>query len=284
MKTRVISGVCYAVLFVAVLFFMDTPVLPVFVALVSAVAVYELTKVAKISLPVSLMPIAVGAFIPFDVKYGLLRMINIEPLTALIFYTLFMLILMIALHSKVKFEQIAVAVFSSLAVPSALSCWIRLWELPNTFDGRYTQRHALFLILFAVFSSWLTDIFAYFTGVLFGKHKMTPVISPKKTWEGAAGGVLITAAANVGLFLIFQNKFFDAPFPALAWYAVIPLSMAFSVLSMLGDLSASVIKRNFGVKDYGWIIPGHGGVMDRFDSIIFVFPAVYAAVSVINAF
>lgn len=284
MKTRVISGVCYAVLFVAVLFFMDTPVLPVFVALVSAVAVYELTKVAKVSLPISLMPIAVGAFIPFDVKYDLLQRINIEPLTALIFYTLFMLILMIALHSKVKFEQIAVAVFSSLAVPSALSCWIRLWELPNTFDGRYTQRHALFLILFAVFSSWLTDIFAYFTGVLFGKHKMTPVISPKKTWEGAAGGVLITAAANVGLFFVFQNKFFDAPFPDFAWYAVIPLSMAFSILSMLGDLSASVIKRNFGVKDYGWIIPGHGGVMDRFDSIIFVFPAVYAAVSVINAF
>ena len=284
MRTRIISGVCYAVVFVAVLFFMNTPVLPVFVALVSALAVYELTNVAKLSLPASLLPIAVGAFIPLNVRYGLLQRINIEPLTALIFYTLFMLILMIALHSKVKFEQIAVAVFSSLAVPSAMSCWIRLWELPTAFDGRYTQMHAVYLIMFAVFASWLTDIFAYFTGVFLGKHKMTPVISPKKTWEGAVGGVLITAAANVGLFFVFKAKFFDAPFPDFDWYAVIPLSMAFSVLSMLGDLSASVIKRNFGVKDYGWIIPGHGGVMDRFDSMIFVFPAVYAAVSVINAF
>lgn len=128
-------------------------------------------------------------------------------------------------------------------------------------------------------------MFAYFTGVFFGKHKMTPVVSPKKTWEGAIGGVVLTAALNVGLYFVFAKKFFpDGSFFLWDWWAVIPISLVLSVISIFGDLSASVIKRNYGVKDYGKLIPGHGGIMDRFDSTLFVFPIMYGILSIIETF
>lgn len=284
MKTRIISGVLYAALVIAVLFLMNTPALALFVALLSAVGVYEMNNIVKADLSVMIPSIAVAAFIPINVEYELLDKINIQPLTALSFYVIAMLIIMVVRHNKNKFEQVAVSIFSSLAIPEALSCWIRLHDVQYDFDGKYNASHAIYLILFAFFCAWLTDTFAYFSGVAFGKHKMTPVISPKKTWEGAVGGVLLTAAANIALYFIFKAKFFTSPFTDWEWYTIIPISIIISIISIFGDLSASVIKRNFGVKDYGWIIPGHGGVMDRFDSMVFVLPTMYAIVCIINAF
>ncbi|MDD6275855.1 MAG: phosphatidate cytidylyltransferase [Clostridia bacterium] len=284
MKTRIISGVLYAALVIAVLFLMNTPALALFVALASAVGVYEMNNIVKADLSVMIPSIAVAAFIPINVEYELLDKINIQPLTALSFYVIAMLIIMVVRHNKNKFEQVAVSIFSSLAIPEALSCWIRLHDVQYDFDGKYNASHAIYLILFAFFCAWLTDTFAYFSGVAFGKHKMTPVISPKKTWEGAVGGVLLTAAANIALYFIFKAKFFTSPFTDWEWYTIIPISIIISIISIFGDLSASVIKRNFGVKDYGWIIPGHGGVMDRFDSMVFVLPTMYAIVCIINAF
>ena len=114
---------------------------------------------------------------------------------------------------------------------------------------------------------------------------MCPAISPKKTWEGAIGGVVLTAALNVGLYFVFAKKFFpDGHFFLWSWWAVIPISIILSVISIFGDLSASVIKRHFGVKDYGKMIPGHGGIMDRFDSMLFVFPIIYSILSIIETF
>jgi phosphatidate cytidylyltransferase len=284
MKTRIISGVSYAVLIIAVLFLMQTPLLPIFIAFASCLAVYELNNVAKVKLPIMVTSMVVGTFIPFAVEYNLLEKINIAPFTALTVYVLSMLIMMIRWHSDVKFEQVAISIFSSVAVPLALSCWIKIKDVQFDYGSKYTQSHALYLILFAIFASWFSDIFAYFVGVAFGKHKMTPVISPKKTWEGAIGGILLTAGVNIALFFIFKLNFFTVPFPDWDWYMVIPISIILSIISIFGDLSASVIKRNFGVKDYGWVIPGHGGVMDRFDSMIFVMPTMYAVICIINAF
>ncbi len=284
MKTRIISAVCYCVPVIAVLFFMNTPALPIFIALISGIAVYELNNVAKVKLPLMITSIAVGAFIPFNVEYNLLDKIGVTSLTALTVYFIAMLIMMIKWHSDVKFEQVAMSLVASLSVPNALTCWIRFKDLQFAFDGKYAESHAIYLLIFAIFCAWFSDIFAYFVGVFFGKHKMTPVVSPKKTWEGAIGGILLTAGVNVALFFIFKNKFFSIPFTDWDWYAVIPISIILSIVSIFGDLAASVIKRNYGVKDYGWIIPGHGGIMDRFDSIAFVLPAMYAIVSIINAF
>lgn len=283
MKTRIIAGVTCASLIIALLFFMDTIALPMFVALLSALSVYELNKVAKVNLPITLVSMAAGIFIPFNVAYDLLGKIGITPMAALSVYFITILTMMIKWHSKVKFEQVSMSLIASLAVPNAASCWIRLYNWRFDGEAAHAESHVVYIILFACFCAWLTDTFAYFAGVTLGKHKMAPVISPKKTWEGAIGGVLGTAVANVILFFVFKKWFFSLPFTGWDWYAVIPISVILSVVSMFGDLAASVIKRNYGIKDYGNLIPGHGGVMDRIDSAIFVWPAMYAILNIINA-
>lgn len=121
-------------------------------------------------------------------------------------------------------------------------------------------------IWIVVISAFGSDIFAYFTGVLFGKHRMAPNLSPKKTLEGAAGG-LIGAALLSWLFgYIFMRE-----------YAAVCLLLGFAggLAGMAGDLTASAFKRQMGIKDYGRLIPGHGGILDRFDSIIFTAPVIY---------
>jgi len=112
-------------------------------------------------------------------------------------------------------------------------------------------------IAFVLAVAWSTDTFAYFTGMFFGKRKLCPEISPKKTIAGAVGGTIFGTVAGVLVFWLAG---------LIPWYGLYALPL--SVISQLGDLAASVIKRHFGVKDYGKIFPGHGGVVDRFDSII----------------
>lgn len=282
MKIRIIAGLACAALVIALLFFMDTPALPIFVAILSGFSVYELNKVAKVKMPMTLLSMAVGIFIPFNVAYDLLGKIGITPMAALSVYFIALLIMMIRWNSEVKFDQVSMSLMASLAVPNAVSCWIRLYNWRFADETVHAESHAVYLILFAAFCAWFTDTCSYFSGVLLGKHKMAPVISPKKTWEGAIGGVLLTAVANVIIYFVFKTWFFSAPFTGWGWIEVIPISIVLSVISIFGDLAASVIKRNYGVKDYGNLIPGHGGVMDRIDSAIFVLPAMYAVVSIIN--
>lgn len=284
MKERIISGVIIAVILLGSFFTLNTVVFPLILAIVCGIAVYELNNIIKIKLPFEILSIAAGAYIPFEIRYGLLEKIHITPFAAFTVYIIAMLIMMVKWHGKVQFDQVAISIFSSIAVPMALGCWIKINDLQFAFD-KYDKFSVLYLMLFVISCAWLSDIFAYFTGVFFGKHKMTPVVSPKKTWEGAIGGIVLTAGMNVGLYFVFAKNFFpDGNFFLWDWYVVIPISMILSVISIFGDLSASVIKRHYGVKDYGWLIPGHGGIMDRFDSMLFVFPVMYAFLSVANTF
>ena len=132
--------------------------------------------------------------------------------------------------------------------------------LPKFYDGTFTWEVFLLFVLI-----WSSDSFAYFTGRLFGKHKMAPKISPKKTWEGFVGGVIFT---------LVLGYFIEQKFPDLRgnWMVV---GFLVSVFAPLGDLVESQLKRTFGVKDSGNIIPGHGGILDRLDSFIIVAPVVY---------
>lgn len=130
------------------------------------------------------------------------------------------------------------------------------------WDEEQNFTWAVFLLFVLI---WSSDSFAYFTGRLFGKHKMAPKISPKKTWEGFAGGVFFTLILG---FLIEQK------FPELRGNWVV-IGLLVSVFAPLGDLVESQLKRSFGVKDSGTIIPGHGGVLDRLDSFIVTAPVIY---------
>ena len=126
-----------------------------------------------------------------------------------------------------------------------------------------------------VITAFGTDICAYFAGVTMGKHKLCPVISPKKTWEGAIGGIL-GSMILCGLFGLFFMK------DSIALCLIV--GFLGSIISMFGDLTASIFKRKMGIKDYGNLIPGHGGIMDRFDSILFTAPLVYYVVTLGDVF
>lgn len=123
-----------------------------------------------------------------------------------------------------------------------------------------------FFVWYVFILAWVTDTFAYFSGVFLGKHKLIPEISPKKTVEGAIGGIIGCTIISCGYAYIFNPSF-------VKWSLF--LGILGSILSQIGDLIASGIKRYLGVKDYGNLMPGHGGVLDRFDSILITTPVVY---------
>ncbi|MBO4904317.1 MAG: phosphatidate cytidylyltransferase [Lachnospiraceae bacterium] len=129
----------------------------------------------------------------------------------------------------------------------------------------------IYLVWLIFFASWFCDVFAYFTGMLIGKHKLAPVLSPKKSVEGAVGGIVFPAIFGA-IYGYCINKYAAPGFPAMAFTILTAIGAA---VSQVGDLSASAIKRNHDIKDYGNIIPGHGGILDRFDSVIFTAPMIY---------
>ena len=133
-------------------------------------------------------------------------------------------------------------------------------------DETPVMHNAIWLIFIIAFG---TDIFAYFTGMLLGKHKLCPNLSPKKTVEGAIGGILGAVVFSVifGVFYLSNGR------PVS--FGFILMAVIGSVVSQLGDLTASAFKRKMGIKDYGNLIPGHGGILDRFDSVLFVAPYFY---------
>ncbi|MCF0142353.1 MAG: phosphatidate cytidylyltransferase [Parasporobacterium sp.] len=138
-----------------------------------------------------------------------------------------------------------------------------------------------YIVWLVIFSSSVCDIFAYLTGMLFGKHKLVPKLSPKKSIEGAIGGILGSVILSFVYGLIVQPYVEDIRPTAL----IFPIICFFgAIVSQIGDLAASAIKRNTGIKDYGTIIPGHGGILDRFDSIIIVSPIMYLVTLTVGLF
>ena len=161
---------------------------------------------------------------------------------------------------EVKFQHIAAALLAVFVIPYAFSAFLRL-------DAAGYHRGFLLLPLIFSFGS---DTFAYFAGNALGRHKLAPRVSPHKTVEGAVGGLLGNALCGV-VFALVMNTWFDH---AISYEGIALLGLILSAVAQLGDLSFSLIKREFGVKDYGRIFLAHGGVLDRFDSVIFVAPTL----------
>lgn len=176
------------------------------------------------------------------------------------------LMLMMAVYvltfPKYRSEQVMAAFFCIIYAPVMLS-FIYLTE---------SMQYGIYIVWMIFISSWVCDTCAYFTGMAFGKHKMAPLLSPKKTIEGAIGG--IAGAAVVGALFSFLLVERAVPDQTVTW-AFAAIGGIGAVISQIGDLAASAIKRNHEIKDYGTCIPGHGGIMDRFDSVIFTAPVIY---------
>lgn len=182
-------------------------------------------------------------------------------LAAVMILTAFMFIYVFS-FPKFRAEQIMSSFFNLVYAPVMLSFIYLVRSLPY---GEYT-------VWMIFISSWICDTCAYAVGILIGKHKMTPRLSPKKSIEGAIGGIAGSAivVALYGYFVVepvIQEQ-------SITWIFIV-ISAVGAVISQIGDLAASAIKRNYEIKDYGKLIPGHGGVMDRFDSVIFTAPMIY---------
>lgn len=278
MKTRVLTAIiAITVVVVPCFIFMHTIIFPIILSIFSAIAVYEIIKATggknKLLLVLSCIT---AAIIPILFHYN----IEVPFMIAAIFYTIIYLIIMVLMNNVTHFSDVITALFATMAVPCALSIFILLRDCYITMPEHYTKSNGVFFILFSMLSAWGTDSFALFSGKLFGKHKLCPKVSPNKTVEGAIGGVIGTVILNTIVFIIFDKFVFTLH--TITWWQIIIISALLAIISMFGDLSASLIKRNHNIKDFGNLFPGHGGVMDRIDSCVFVLAALYAMLYFVN--
>lgn len=267
MKTRIITAIVAILIFVPVLIFSDTVIFPIAFGLLAMVAVWEMLSCVGVlkKWPVSVLSFVASAAAMAGAGY-LSRIGEVDRFLQLLLiftYVYLFLMLTFAVFSKGKLpvSDALTTVGMVFFIIFGFSSVILLREEPY---GGY-----LYLLIFL--SAWVTDTGAYFTGVFFGKHKLIPDVSPKKTVEGAIGGIIFCVLTFV-VFGLIVGQIADVT-PHYVRLALV--GAVVSVVSMIGDLIASLIKRKFGVKDYGWIFPGHGGVMDRFDSVLATAPFLF---------
>ena len=281
MKTRIISALVGTVILLAVLFCPYTWVFVAAAAALAAIAVWELlhnTGVVnnKLFLMISLVFSAAQVIAcanavensqhvfmlnsPLTLWLYIMRML---PLLLLALYALLALVFFVVHRRTFVCKGFGLTVYATLGF-AALAC-LRL--APSVFG--------LPFVMLPLVIAWMSDTGAYFVGTFFGKHKMAPVTSPKKSWEGFFGGWVISIGLT-SVFGLICNAFI-APMSSLRIKVglITVFAAVLAPLSVLGDLFASLIKRRFGIKDYGNIMPGHGGVMDRFDSVIFIAPLLW---------
>lgn len=257
-KQRLLSGIVLVILAVVILYFGGTVTL-IATAAISLMGMYELLKVVNQEKSALAVTAYSGAIL-----YYLILWLNLEqyilPLVLLVLIMLFAVY--VFSFPRFKIDQVTMAYFSLFYVTIMLSCIYRIRIMDN---GGY-------MIALVFLSAWGNDTLAYCAGRLLGRHKMSPVLSPKKTIEGAVGGVL--GAGLLGaLYGLAGQHFIAADYNLPLIFALV--CAAGGLISIIGDLGASAIKRNYDTKDYSNLIPGHGGILDRFDSIIFTAPIIY---------
>ena len=253
-KTRLISGIVLVIIALATII-SGSWILFFTLLAVSLIGMRELYKVMKVSDEhVTVLELvgylgAVLYYIAMKADFG-----NYGTMAIIISMILILFVYVFG-YPKYHAEQVMAAFFGVVYVAVMLSFIYLTRNLP---DGK-------FLVWLIFLCSWGCDTCAYCVGMLIGKHKMAPVLSPKKSIEGAVGGVVGAALLGVIYAAATQGK--------MAEYALICAVGA--LISMVGDLAASAIKRNQNIKDYGKLIPGHGGILDRFDSVIITAPVIY---------
>ncbi len=275
MGVRLISAAVGIVIGVTILVLDNLYVYCASIAFLSAVAVWELTRAIRCEKFKVLRwtSIVFGAVFPIIIS---IKEIKFLAVPAAMVFVIVMALIMLKCHKEVRFEQVLACGAAGGLLPVALSSIILL---------RYSAHGeglGIFMVLYVLFCAWFGDSGAYFVGTFFGKHKLCPLVSPKKTVEGLIGGVVTVGIVTV--ITVFIYNAFVLNDCQLNYFVLVPMSMVASLVGVIGDLSASVIKREYDVKDFGNIMPGHGGVLDRFDSVIFVAPFLYIAFSYLGRF
>lgn len=255
--TRLISGIVLLAIIIAT-GFAGGPVLFAFTLLISLIGYWEFLRVFQLEKKLPGILGMLFVLLYYASVYLEVGMVVVGPLVLVAFLMVLMAVYVFT-FPKYKTEEIMAALFGFVYVAVMLSFLYQTRMLP--VEGRDSS--VIYWLIFIC--SWGCDTCAYAVGILIGKHKMAPVLSPKKSVEGGIGGVV--GAALLGYL---YGTFFTPSAMGCAIFCA-----AGAVLSQIGDLAASAIKRNHNIKDYGHLIPGHGGILDRFDSVIFTAPVIY---------
>lgn len=273
MKTRIITSVVAILILLPVLIFADYPVLPAALSLVSLIAVFEMLRCIGlhrswgISVPLYLLALALPICIRLLSRAELVK-VAFAAIVCFLFY--FFAILLFS-HGKYKLADLSVCFMTVLYILIGFNAILYVHD--HVDGGEY-------IYLIAFIGAWVTDIFAYFCGMLFGrggKHKLIPDVSPKKTVEGSIGGIVFCILSMIlyGVIVSAIEPSLQSNIPVFALAGLLV-----SIVSQIGDLCMSLIKRTYGIKDYGKLFPGHGGMLDRFDSVL----AVSSVLLVITSF
>ena len=273
MATRIISAIIATAVAIFVLIFSDTLVLNLTLALIGAIIIRELFIAEKCteykaSYAICMIYVIAMPFLVIDIVRQ-----HMSLFVAICVFALFMTFLL--QHKTMSFSKLSFMITTSALVSLSLLFLIYIKNLDVT--------HGTFYIVIALTSAWFGDAGAYFVGVTLGKHKLCPEISPKKTVEGAVGGVLSTAIL-MNILVIVYAAIMKKDILNINYIVVSIIGLVAPLLGILGDLTASLIKRQCNIKDYGNIMPGHGGLLDRFDSVLFITPFVYLMLSNFNIF
>ena len=271
MKTRIITALIFAAIGIPILLLSDYIVFPIALAWFSLISVIEILRVFGLnkSYLIAVPSYVLATVLPF-LSYGKFSglyvgvfgedyVLSYVTLIAMAFFIflLYMAFAAVFVRGKLEIREIAIGF---MALVYVVASYVSYGLLRYMSCGFY-------LMILVLVIAWGCDMSAYFVGTLCGKHKLIPEVSPKKTVEGAIGGVVIATGLSVlfGFIVSLADPTVSANYLALAI-----IGFVMSIVSQLGDLWASIIKRQYGVKDFGTLFPGHGGVLDRFDSVLAV--------------
>lgn len=281
MKTRIITAVIALAVFAAVL--LAPPI--VFTIALGAVIIfmlYECYSAIKADTAMKIVGFVSAVFIMFMLWFGTTTYGAVFAAPVRYCLTGVIILLNIALivfkHGKRSYTDILSNGFIAVYISFSMMC---IWLTRHYFDTN--KMIVIFL------GAWVTDTFAYISGRMFGRHKLIPHVSPNKTVEGAIGGIIgtvIVCSLYMGLYNHFSHNMLNVSLNTkmdILWFVSGGcIGLFCGIFSQLGDLAASSIKRDSGIKDFGWIFPGHGGFMDRFDSVIFIAPIVLILMELMN--
>lgn len=262
MLKRIITGVLLGCLVAVLFIFSDTLAFPIVLGLCALVGVNEMLGCigARKNIIISLCMYTLTVIATVLTCTVKTHSLFVTVFSAILFCILALLFASAVFsHGSIPFEKVCIAFTSCTYVVTGFVCMVILRDIAI---GKY-----VFLLAFV--GPWVTDTFAYFTGFFFGKHKLIPDVSPKKTIEGSIGGTIF-CIGGCAIYGFIVQKYFCQDVPPIWAFAI--LGFIIALVSQIGDLTFSLIKRKYGVKDYGFIFPGHGGVLDRFDSIIATAP------------
>lgn len=282
MKKRIITGIVALLVFIPICIFSKFVIFPIAMGILAAIGVFEISKCIGwekkfvLTIPTFIVALALPILRYFlsgkSKPNSVFLLFAMASAFLLLVYTL-----AYVMFTKNKYKLSDALTFFALSI-YVIGCFSSVVIVRYT---NFVEDQGKYMYLIIFLSAWICDTFAYFTGRFFGKHKLIPAISPKKTIEGAIGGIIFTFIAMMGYGCLLKYAF---KYDGISFVHLAILGVILPIVSQIGDLIASCIKRQYNIKDFGNVFPGHGGVIDRFDSPMLVAPVICLINAIVSLF